>query len=72
MRAPIGFRIRNRRKSMGLSQVALARQVGISASYLNLIEASKRDVGGALMQRIAEKRQHLALRLEKLRHSGSL
>lgn len=26
----------------------------------------------ALMQRIAEKRQHLALRLEKLRHSGSL
>lgn len=53
MRAPIGFRISNRRKSLKISQAALARLVGISPSYLNLIENNKRDVGGALLNRIA-------------------
>lgn len=53
MRAPIGIRIRSRRKSRGLSQADFARTVGISPSYLNLIEANKRDVGGALLLRIA-------------------
>jgi len=53
MRAPIGFRISNRRKSLRISQAALARLVGISPSYLNLIENNKRDVGGALLQRVA-------------------
>src|SRR5690606_22352964 len=53
MRAPIGFRISNRRKSLRLSQAGLARLVGISPSYLNLIENNKRDIGGALLQRIA-------------------
>lgn len=54
MRAPIGFRISNRRKSLRISQAALARQVGISPSYLNLIENNKRDIGGALLQRVAQ------------------
>ena len=53
MRAPIGFRISNRRKSLKISQAALARLAGISPSYLNLIENNKRDVGGALLHRIA-------------------
>ncbi|PXA98882.1 XRE family transcriptional regulator [Nostoc sp. 3335mG] len=53
MRAPIGFRISNRRKSLKISQAALARLVGISPSYLNLIENNKRDIGGALLQRVA-------------------
>ena len=53
MRAPIGIRIRNYRKIMGLSQVNLARAIPISPSYLNLIEANKRDVGGTLLHRIA-------------------
>lgn len=53
MRAPVGIRISSRRKALGLSQAHLARMAGISASYLNLIEASKREVGGALLQRIA-------------------
>lgn len=53
MRAPIGFRISNRRKSLKISQAALARLIGISPSYLNLIENNKRDVGGALLQRVA-------------------
>lgn len=53
MRAPIGFRISNRRKSLGFSQAGLARLVGISPSYLNLIENNKRDIGGALLNRVA-------------------
>ena len=53
MRAPIGLRISTRRKTLALSQAALARAIGVSPSYLNLIEANKRQVGGALLQRIA-------------------
>src|SRR5690606_35140773 len=43
----------NRRKTLKISQAALARMVGISPSYLNLIENNKRDIGGALLQRVA-------------------
>ena len=53
-RAPIGMRIRERRRSLGRTQAALAQGVGISASYLNLIEHNKRQVGGALLRRLAE------------------
>ena len=53
MRAPIGFRISNRRKGLKISQVSLAASLGISASYLNLIENNKRDIGGALLNRVA-------------------
>lgn len=53
MRAPIGFRISNRRKSLKISQAALARSIGISPSYLNLIENNKRDIAGALLNRVA-------------------
>jgi predicted transcriptional regulator/transcriptional regulator with XRE-family HTH domain len=54
MRSPIGLKIRNLRKSLDFSQSGFAKMVGISPSYLNLIEANKRDVGGILLQRIAE------------------
>ena len=54
MRAPIGIRISSRRRALGVSQAALARHAGISPSYLNLIERNKRDVGGALLLRIAQ------------------
>lgn len=53
MRAPIGLRISSRRRALGISQAALARQAGISASYLNLIERNHRQVGGALLLRLA-------------------
>jgi predicted transcriptional regulator/transcriptional regulator with XRE-family HTH domain len=53
MRAPIGLRISTRRKALGISQASLARAAGVSPSYLNLIEANKRQVGGTLLQRIA-------------------
>jgi len=48
-----GSRIRERRTMMGLRQAALARAVGISASYLNLIEHNRRRIGGKLLLSIA-------------------
>lgn len=51
---PVGHRIRARRRELGLTQVALARQAGISPSYLNLIEHDRRRAGGGLMRRLTE------------------
>lgn len=48
-----GSRIRERRSIAGLRQADLARQVGISASYLNLIEHNRRRIGGKLLVDIA-------------------
>jgi transcriptional regulator with XRE-family HTH domain len=48
-----GARIRARRLDLGLAQTALAQQVGISASYLNLIEHDRRRIGGRLLNAIA-------------------
>ena len=53
-RVHIGTKIRELRKALRQTQAALARDVGISASYLNLIEANKRQIGGRLLQKIAE------------------
>lgn len=49
-----GSRIRERRAIKGLRQADLARQVGISPSYLNLIEHNRRRIGGKLLIDIAE------------------
>ncbi len=38
---------------LGLRQAELARQVGISASYLNLIEHNRRKIGGKLLLNLA-------------------
>ncbi|MEL7082586.1 MAG: helix-turn-helix transcriptional regulator, partial [Pseudomonadota bacterium] len=48
-----GSRIRERRVISGLKQADLARHVGISASYLNLIEHNRRRIGGKLLLDIA-------------------
>src|SRR5690606_29139810 len=42
------------RKARGLTQAGLAASVGISASYLNLIEADRRRIGGALLRRLGD------------------
>ena len=52
-RVPIGLRLRDRRQELGFTQTGLARKVGISVSYLNLIEHNKRAIGGALLNRLA-------------------
>lgn len=49
-----GSRIRERRGISGLKQADLARAVGISASYLNLIEHNRRRIGGKLLLDIAQ------------------
>jgi len=48
-----GSRIRERRMMRGLRQADLARQAGISASYLNLIEHNRRRIGGKLLLDLA-------------------
>lgn len=50
----VGPRIRDRRRALGVTQAGLASTLGISASYLNLIEAGRRRIGGALLKQIAE------------------
>lgn len=49
----IGNRIRDRRASLGIKQADLARSVGVSPSYLNLIEHNKRRIGGKLLVDLA-------------------
>ncbi|NHQ74212.1 helix-turn-helix domain-containing protein [Roseovarius gahaiensis] len=50
----IGTRIRERRVINGLKQSDLARQVGISPSYLNLIEHNRRRIGGKTLIKLAD------------------
>ena len=52
--AILGTRIRERRRRIGFTQSNLAREIGISASYLNLIERNKRRITGPLLIRIAD------------------
>lgn len=62
-RSLIGSTLRERRRALGVTQARLAAQVGISASYLNLIEGDKRNIGGVLVKRIADA---LGLALEEV------
>ncbi len=49
-----GTRIRERRLAMARRQADIARAVGISPAYLNLIEHNRRPVGADLIARLAE------------------
>ena len=62
-RAFLGPRIRERRHTLGITQAELAHRIGISPSYLNLIERNKRTVSGPLLRRAA---QALGISLEDL------
>lgn len=48
-----GSRIREKRLDRGLKQAAVADTVGISPSYLNLIEHNRRRIGGKLLADLA-------------------
>lgn len=48
-----GSRIREKRLDQGLRQAAVADAVGISPSYLNLIEHNRRRIGGKLLTDLA-------------------
>jgi len=52
-----GSRIRDRRMDLALRQADLAGAVGISPSYLNLIEHNKRRIAGKLLSQIAKELQ---------------
>ncbi len=49
----VGARIRQRRRELGVTQADLAQRIGISPSYMNLIELNKRRIAGALLRRTA-------------------
>src|SRR6201988_5528352 len=53
-RIKIGRTLRRLRTERSLPKQALANQLGISASYLNLIEHDQRAVSGALLIKFAE------------------
>lgn len=53
MSALTGTRVRERRLALGLRQAEIARVVGISASYLNLIEHNRRRVGAEVLAALA-------------------
>ena len=53
-RVQIGRTVRRLRTERNLSQQALANRLGISASYLNLIELDQRGVSGTLLIKLAE------------------
>ena len=54
-RTLIGRTVRRLRSERGLSQQTLATQLGISASYLNLIEHDQRAVTASLLIKLAER-----------------
>jgi len=54
MESGFGLKIKERRRSLGLTQAKIAETVGISTSYFNLIERGKRAIGGSLLLRIAQ------------------
>ncbi len=63
-----GSRIREARRRLGLTQAGLAKGVGISPSYLNLIEHNRRRIGGALLNALAEA---LEIRATELSDGGN-
>ncbi len=50
----LGHKLRGLRKDRGLTQVELATRLGISASYLNLIEHNQRNLTVPLLLRISD------------------
>ena len=51
---PLGAKVRALRRREGLTQTQLAERLGISPSYLNLIEHSRRPLPAPLLIRLAE------------------
>lgn len=49
-----GTKLRERRLALGLRQAVVAERAGISASYLNLIEHNRRNVGGEVLVRLGD------------------
>ena len=63
----IGARIREKRVQLRIRQSQLAKMVGVSPSYLNLIEHNRRRIGGKLLTDLAEA---LAIDVDLLSEDG--
>jgi len=63
----IGARIREKRIQLRIRQSQLAKTVGISPSYLNLIEHNRRRIGGKLLSDLADT---LAIDIDLLSDDG--
>ncbi|WP_157220987.1 helix-turn-helix domain-containing protein [Flavisphingomonas formosensis] len=50
-----GHRLRRLRRSSGLTQAAMAETLGVSPSYLNLLERNQRPVTASLMLRLSDR-----------------
>src|SRR5258707_3729989 len=50
----IGSKVRALRRAQHLTQVELARRLGISASYLNLLEHNRRPLPAEILVKLAE------------------
>ncbi|PHR94076.1 MAG: XRE family transcriptional regulator [Robiginitomaculum sp.] len=50
----IGPRVRRLRQSLGLTQAVMAQDVGISTSYMNLIERNQRPMSAKVLLRMAD------------------
>ena len=53
----LGAKVRSLRRRQSMTQVELARRLGISPSYLNLIENNRRPLTAALLLRLAQSLQ---------------
>ena len=53
-RAQLGSKVRRLRQAHGLTQVDMAKRLGISPSYLNLIEHNQRPLTRSLLMKLAE------------------
>jgi len=54
MKNQIGFKIKNTRRKAEISQADLSEKLGISSSYLNLIESGKRNVNVDLLLKVSD------------------
>ena len=49
----IGYKIKTKRRKLGISQLDLSKKLAISASYLNLIESGKRKINVDLLLKLS-------------------
>jgi transcriptional regulator with XRE-family HTH domain len=51
----VGHRLRRFRQTLGLTQTRMAQDLGISASYLNLMERNQRAMSAKVLLSMAER-----------------
>ena len=63
----VGPRFRRIRQQLGLSQTQIAEGLGISPSYINLIERNQRPVTAQILLRLAESYEALGRTMANVR-----